>query len=106
MFQQGFDHGYAIGFRNGFHLGVQIGRLNADTDISNKANSGSSEVLKVSPATTDLTLKRPTRGQCVVCNDQNLMNEKIDVVVDLQQRHMNRISTTMATRYPMQQNEN
>lgn len=100
VFQQGFDTGYENGFRNAFRLGAEIGRLNAATDIANKGRSGTSEAPSVSPAATDLALKRPTRGQCVVCTDQSLMNEKINAVIDRQQRHMNKISSTLDTRYP------
>lgn len=95
VFQKGFDVGYESGFRNGYRLGTQIGQLNASNDISNRVNRG----IAVSSATSDLILKRPTRGQCVVCTDQNLINENIDRVVELQEKHFTKIDDTLASRY-------
>lgn len=87
--------GYENGFRNGFRLGQQIGQLNAAAETSNKATQSTA----VSAAATDLILKRSTRGQCVVCVDQSLVNESIDKVVCLQQKHMHKVNESLALKY-------
>lgn len=51
-------------------------------------------------ATKDLILNRPARGQCVICTEQTLINEDIDVILNHQKRHINRINEALEQRYP------
>lgn len=92
MFQVGFDVGYAQGFRNGFVLGRYQGLKVAHQQIDNQRLSESS-------ATMDLMLTKPTRGQCQLCVDQQLINKDIPEITDIQAAHAAGVEAALSQRY-------
>lgn len=92
QFQNGFDSGYEQGFRNGFLLGDYKARLNFSSATKNETNN------EPKPS-NDLILQRTTRGQCVLCTDNSLINSSIDEIVEKQSRHMEKVQNTLESRY-------
>lgn len=87
QFQKGFDDGYEQGFKNGFLLGKYKGNLSVQT-----ANQEPN-------IQNDLILQRPPRGQCILCTNPSLKDNSISNIVGQQKEHMNRIESTLQSRY-------
>lgn len=90
QFQSSFDIGYENGFANGFVLGKHKGIL--DANQSNRLNDQSK-------ASTNLILKRTSRGECVICKESSLNNSDIAEIIDKQKNQMNTIETTLKSNF-------
>lgn len=88
QFQKGFDDGFEQGFKNGFLLGKYKGNLSVS--ISEAA---------ISNVQNDLILQRASRGQCTLCTDPSQKDNSIGDIIDKQTEHMQRIESTLETRY-------
>lgn len=89
VFQNGFDIGMAEGFRNAFIIGQQQGLVTGYNQIKNQKQS---EI-------TDLMLAKPTRGQCLICSDKQLINEPIPDIVKAQTKHSANVSDALQKKY-------
>lgn len=89
VFQSGFDIGMAEGFRNAFTIGKHQGFVTAYNQIKQQNQS---EVL-------DLMLAKPTRGQCLICSDKQLINETIPDIIKAQTNHSTNVSDALQKKY-------
>lgn len=89
VFQSGFDIGMAEGFRNAFTIGKHQGLATAYIQIDNQKQF---EVL-------DLMLAKPTRGQCLICTDKELINKTIPVILKAQTKHSAIVSDALQKKY-------
>lgn len=92
QFQNGFDCGYQQGFANGFLLGKYNGNRSLAQQTTDNERSN------VNPS-NDLILQRCSRGQCLLCINPSEINSSISDIVEKQKEHMQRIETTLKTRY-------
>lgn len=89
VFQEGFDIGMAEGFRNAFNIGRHQGLALGYNQIENHTQS---EV-------PDLLLAKPTRGQCLICNDKELINKTIPEIIKAQTKHSENVSEALQKKY-------
>lgn len=95
VFQTSFDDGYTIGVRNGLQLGRYQGVLAALAQIQDTATQ---------TPINDLLLVKPTRGQCQICTDKELINGTVDELHAIQSAHETKCQQALAKKYPDIQN--
>lgn len=93
QFQSGFDCGYQQGFQNGFLLGKYNGIRSLAQKTTNDERPNDTN------QSNDLILQRCSRGQCLLCINPTLINNSIDDIIEKQKEHIQRIETTLKTRY-------
>lgn len=98
MFQAGFDNGYENGFKNAHNIGYHQGLVAAMKQMdSNRVPDSCLECIEQNRL--DLLLAKPTRGQCQICLDKNLVNESIGQVVNVQNMHCLKVNEALDEKY-------
>lgn len=90
MFQDSFDDGYELGYRNGKQLGFHQGMAIAFAQINPEARA---------PDSNDLLLLKPTRGQCQVCLNKGLINNDVDDLRQVQNAHEQKCKNALEARH-------
>lgn len=89
QFQASFDVGYESGFKNGFLLGKYRA-----TNVQNTAKDQ-----QLQQPTNDLILQRVSRGQCILCTDKSLLDGDMNGIIENQKTHIDKIRSTLESRY-------
>lgn len=87
VFQIGFDIGMAEGFRNAFIIGKHQGLSTSYNQIENQNK------------VPDVMLAKPTRGQCLICSDKQLINKTIPEIIEAQTKHSKSVFNALQKKY-------